>query len=115
MSHGNEFGMQRKRWWPDLGEDLPVDVMPNSNGEFIPPEATEEQRQIMRLARAESDRLARKFGMTRRAFLRTAAAYTVGFWAINQVRGGRFGSYALGDTRLGEPACEGIKDPDGHP
>ena len=49
MSHGNEFGMKGKRWWPDLGEDLPVDVMPNSNGEFIPPEPTEEQRQITRL------------------------------------------------------------------
>jgi hypothetical protein len=65
MSHRNEFDMTPKRWWPELREDLPVDVMPNSNGEFIPPEPTEEQRQIMRLARAESDRLARTFGMPR--------------------------------------------------
>ena len=115
MSHGNEFGMQSKRWWPDLGEDLPVDVMPNSNGEFIPPEPTEEQRQIMRLARAESDRLARKFGMSRRSFLRTSAAYAVGFWAINQIRGTRFGSYAIGDPLIGEPACDGATDSHGHP
>ena len=115
MSHGNEFGMKGKRWWPDLGEDLPVDVMPNSNGEFIPPEPTEEQRQIMRLARAESDRLARKFGMSRRSFLRTSAAYAVGFWAINQIRGTRFGSYALGDPLIGEPACDGATDSHGHP
>src|SRR5205807_2200918 len=82
MSHGNEFGMQSKRWWPDLGEDLPVDVMPNSNGEFIPPEPTEEQRQIMRLARAESDRLARKFGMSRRSVFPSATAYAYRLWAL---------------------------------
>ena len=115
MSHRNEFEMKGNKSWPELREDLPVDVMPNSNGEFIPPVATEEQRQIMRLARAESDRLARKFGMSRRSFLRTAAAYTVGFWAINQIRGGKFGSFALGDTTFGDPACDGITAPDGRP
>ena len=58
MSHRNEFEMKGNKSWPDLREDLPVDVMPNSNGEFIPPIPTDEQRQIMHLARAESDRLA---------------------------------------------------------
>jgi len=100
--------MRWKRSWPELTENLPVDVMPNSNGEFIPPPPTDEQRAIMRLARSESDRLAKRFGMPRRQFLRTAAAYTVGFWAINQIRGAKFGSYALA---LGEPACDGIADP----
>jgi len=100
--------MRWKRSWPDLAENLPVDVMPVSNGEFIPPPPTHEQRAIMRLAQSESDRWAGKLGMSRRRFLRTAAAYTVGFWAINQVRGMQFGHYA---NALGEPACEGLKDP----
>jgi uncharacterized protein len=100
--------MRWKRSWPELNENLPVDVMPNSNGEFIPLPATDEQRAIMRLQRAESDRWAKKMGMSRRHFLRTAAAYTVGFWAINQVRGSQFGHYA---NALGDPACEGITDP----
>jgi len=100
--------MRGKRSWPELNENLPVDVMPNSNGEFIPPLPTAEQRQIMRIQRAESDRWAKKMGMSRRKFLRTAAASTVGFWAINQVRGTQFGYYA---NALGEPACEGLSDP----
>jgi uncharacterized protein len=98
-----------KRSWPDLPENLPVDVLPNSNGEFIPPLPTDEQRAIMRLARDESDRLARAMGMPRRQFLRTTAALTVGFWAINQVRGTKFGYYA---DALGERACDGAVNPE---
>jgi hypothetical protein len=104
--------MPWKRSWPELNENLPVDVMPNSNGEFIPKLPTKEQRAIMQLAREESDRLARKMGMSRRHFLRTSMGMAVGFWAINQVRGGRFGRYALA---LGDPACENATGTDGKP
>ena len=91
-----------KRSWPELSENLPVDVMPNSNGEFIPLPPTAEQRAIMRLASDESDRWAAKMGMSRRSFLRTTAGMAVGFWAINQIRGTKFGHYAYA---LGQPAC----------
>ena len=101
--------MRWKRSWPELNENLPVDVMPNSNGEFIPLKPTKEQRAIMDLARKESDRWASKMGMSRRHFLRTTAGMAVGFWAINQIRGSQFGHYAYA---LGEPACsDEMNDP----
>lgn len=100
-----------KRSWPDLPENLPVDVMPASNGEFIPDPPSAAQREIMRLARDESERWAHKMGMSRRHFLRTAAAFTVGFWAINQVGGTRFGHYALAHGRPG--ACDQAFDEGG--
>ena len=52
-----------KRWWPDPSEALPVDVLPCSNGEFIPPPPTKQQLAIMALAESETDRWARRFGM----------------------------------------------------
>jgi hypothetical protein len=98
-----------RRSWPDLPENLPVDVLPRSNGEFIPRSPTREQRAIAALAREESERWARRMGLSRRDFLRTAAAFAVGFWAINTVRGSRFGHYALahGDAK----ACTDLRDP----
>ncbi len=94
-----------KRSWPELSEDLPLDVTPYSNGEFIPPPPTEKQKLIMRLANEESERLRRKMGMSRRQFVRTAAAYTVGLWAINQV-GLRFGSDAGADNTETTAPCD---------
>lgn len=94
-----------KRTWPDLSENLPLDVLPYSNGEFIPPPPTENQKRIMALANAESERLRRKMGMSRRQFVRTAAAYTVGLWAINQINV-RFGNPAHADDTETTDACD---------
>ena len=94
-----------KRSWPELDENLPIDVTPYSNGEFIPPPPTEKQKLIMRLANEESERLRRKMGMSRRKFVRTAAAYSVGLWAINQV-GLRFGNEAHADNTETTDACD---------
>lgn len=94
-----------KRSWPDLSEDLPLDVRPYSNGEFFPPAPTKQQKLIMELANQESERLRRKMGMSRRQFVRTAAAYTVGLWAINQV-GLRFGRDARADNTETLDACD---------
>jgi hypothetical protein len=87
-----------KRSWPDLPEDLPVDVMPASNGEFMPPPPTREQKAIMSLANDATEDMRRKFNMSRRDFVRTTAAMTIGFWAINQVRGGKFGTYGFANS-----------------
>ena len=87
-------GPQRHSW-PDFPEDLPVDVMPASNEEYFPTIPTAEQIQIMRLADAETERMRRRFGMTRAQFVRTAAATAIGFWAIDTVRKGTFGSYGF--------------------
>jgi len=71
-----------KRSWPDPSEDLPVDILPASNGEYAPREPTQRELDMMSLANAETERWRRKFGMSRRAFVRTAAATAIGFWAI---------------------------------
>jgi hypothetical protein len=95
-----------KRSWDDPSEELPVDVLPCSNGEFLPPAASPQQRAIMALAGAETDRWRRRYGMSRRSFVRTAAATTIGLWAIDAIGRGRFGSYALAHTTPTTHACD---------
>jgi uncharacterized protein len=92
--------------WPEMSEALPVDVLPCSNDEYIPPPPTREQRAIMALADAETERLRRKFGMTRAQFVRTAAAMAIGFWAIDVVRPGLFGSYGWAHNTATTNACD---------
>ena len=83
-----------------MPEELPVDVMPCSNEEYFPPPPSASQLAIMRLANEEVERMRRRFGMSRRAFVRTAAATTIGFWAIDMVMPGRFGNYGFADGSL---------------
>lgn len=74
----------------DLSDAMPLDVMPISNGEFIPPPPTAEQRAIMALQEEEGERIRRKLGMSRREFVRSAAALAIGFWAVEKVTGAGF-------------------------
>ena len=94
--------------WETMAEDLPVDVLPCSNDEFFPPPPTPEQKKIMALADAEVERWRTRFNMSRREFVRTAAAMAIGFWAIDVVRPGIFGSYGgAGAVSTGRPdACD---------
>jgi uncharacterized protein len=85
----------RRHSWAEMSADLPVDVLPCSNEEYFPPPPSREQVAIMRLANAETERLRRKFNMSRREFVRTAAATAIGFWAIDAVRPGIWGSYGF--------------------
>jgi hypothetical protein len=85
---------------------LPVDVMPASNGEFVPKPPSHIQRSIMALADQETERVRRKMGMSRRDFVRTAAAYTIGLWAINQVSDTGFGRYAIANNTKSNEACD---------
>ncbi|MGH2956394.1 MAG: amidohydrolase family protein [Solirubrobacterales bacterium] len=89
-----------------MPEDLPVDVMPCSNEEYFPPEPSREQLAIMELADRETERLRGKFNMSRRQFVRTAAATTIGFWAIDAVRMGRFGNYGFAHNTATLDACD---------
>jgi predicted TIM-barrel fold metal-dependent hydrolase len=91
--------------WTDMSEDLPVDVMPCSNEEYFPPPPTQQQLAIMRLADRETERWRHKFGMSRRRFVRTAAATAIGFWAIDAVHQGKFGSYGWAQNRSTD-ACD---------
>jgi hypothetical protein len=90
-------GPQRHSW-PDMPEDLPVDILPASNEEYFPPLPSREQLMIMRLADEETERWRRKMGMSRAEFVRTAAAMVIGFWAIDLVRPGIFGSYGAANA-----------------
>src|SRR5437899_1122827 len=107
------FG-KSKRWWPDLSEEMPVDVLPCSNGEFMPRAPTQKELAVMQLADETAETWRRKLGMTRRQFVRTAMAYSIGFWAINQIYGGKAGYYASaygtpgGDSNA---ACDTRWDP----
>jgi uncharacterized protein len=92
--------------WKDMSEDLPVDVLPCSNDEYFPPPPSKEQLGIMRLADAETERWRRRMGMSRRAFVRTAAATAIGFWAIDAVRMGKFGNYGFAATTGMRDACD---------
>src|ERR671928_359568 len=82
-----------KKHHPDPSETPPIDVMPASNGEFMPPDPTPAQRKIMALQNEKIEEMRRKFGMSRRQFVRTAAAYSIGVWAIDQVTGGKWGRF----------------------
>ena len=84
-----------KDHYPDPSEAPAIDALPASNGEFIPPDPTPAQRKIMALQNEKIEELRRKFGMSRRQFVRTAAAFAVGVWAVDKVSGGKFGDYAF--------------------
>lgn len=92
--------------WDEMAEDLPVDVLPCSNEEYLPPPPSDSQLAIMRLANAETERMRSRFGMTRAQFVRTAAATAIGFWAIDLVRMGRFGSYGFAQSTGRPDACD---------
>ncbi len=95
-----------KAWYGEPHEGLPVDVLPCSNGEFVPGDPSPAQRAVMALAEEETDRLRRRFNMSRREFVRTAAALGAGLWAIDQVMGTRWGSYALAHNTATNAACD---------
>ena len=98
-------GPQRHSF-PDIREDLPVDVMPASNEEFFPPPPTREQIGIMQLADAETERYRRLFNVSRAQFVRLAAATAIGFWAIDAVRQGRYGNYGWAHNTATLDACD---------
>jgi predicted TIM-barrel fold metal-dependent hydrolase len=85
---------------------MPFDILPASNGEFVPPPATARERTIMRFQDEEAERVRRKLGLSRREFVRTAAAYAVGLWAIDQLSPGRFGRYAWAAGGRTPAACD---------
>ncbi len=96
-----------KAHYGDPWEGLPIDVLPCSNGEFLPEDPTPEQLAIMALAEEETERWRRKFNMNRRDFVRTAGAFGIGLWAINQITGTTWGGYdALGHNTLTNKACD---------
>jgi predicted TIM-barrel fold metal-dependent hydrolase len=95
-----------KKSWPDQWEGLPVDVMPASNGEYLPPPPTRQQIAVMQLQDREVERWRRKFNMSRRRFVRTSASMAIGFWAIDAVMPGKWGTYAAAHNTESLDACD---------
>ena len=90
----------------ELNEALPVDILPCSNGEFDPPPTTPAQLAATALAESETERVRRRFGMSRRDFVRSAAAFAIGLWAIDEVIQGGWGQYALASGSRTNRACD---------
>jgi predicted TIM-barrel fold metal-dependent hydrolase len=66
---------------------LPFPVAPVSNGEWCPLPITDRQRRLANLVIEETSARAKRHGMTRGQFLRTAAATLTTFMCINKVYG----------------------------
>ena len=98
--------MRSRRRLDDLSTGLPVDVLPCSNGEFLPAPPSPRQLAIMALADEEAERQRGALNMSRRTFVRTAAAFAVGLWAVDEVVQGVWGSYARASGSRTNRACD---------
>src|SRR5215469_8943814 len=72
---------------PDEEPRLPIPTQVVSNGEYLPVPQTPQQRQVEALVAELADRRARRLGMKRRDFLRTAAGTATVLYAMNQIYG----------------------------
>jgi hypothetical protein len=67
--------------------DLPFPFSCVSNGEWCPPGASAKQRAAVELCHEEASKRARRLGMTRRDFVRSAAGTLTAFLVLNTVYG----------------------------
>jgi uncharacterized protein len=67
--------------------ESPIPTRPISNGEFFPGHQSGEQQQVEALIKDYGDSYAKKLGMERRQFLKTAAGMAAAFLAMNKVHG----------------------------
>jgi hypothetical protein len=72
----------------DWGSPVPTQVV--SNGEYLPGPQTAQQKVVEARIKDHADRMAKKLGVSRRDFLRTAAGMAAGFLAMNEVYGRLF-------------------------
>jgi uncharacterized protein len=91
---------------PEIPEDPAIDVLPASNGEYVPKPPSRQQRAIMALQDEKIEECRTRFGMSRREFVRTSAAMGIGVWAINQITGGLWGQFAWADGSKTPNACD---------
>jgi len=86
---------------------LPFPLAPVSNGEWSPPPPSDKQLKVMRLLDEEAEPRARKLGMSRRDFLRTAAGTATAYMVMNQVHG----LAMAGDSAVLPVTLEQTRDP----
>src|SRR4029453_10419306 len=68
-------------------DEFPLPLSDVSNGEWCPRPPSARQRAAAALLAEEAERRARRLGMSRREFLRTAAGTATAFWVLNVVSG----------------------------
>jgi len=73
-----------------LRNESPIPTHAVTNGEFTPPPRSELQRRFEDRLRELAEPLARKQGLPRRRFLKTAAGMAAAFVAMNEVFGPHF-------------------------
>ena len=71
----------------DHAPSTPFPVRPVSNGEWLPRHDVRKAHATEQLIRDEADAQAKRHGMTRAQFLRTAAGTATAFWVLNKVNG----------------------------
>ncbi|MGD2082471.1 MAG: amidohydrolase family protein [Chromatiales bacterium] len=74
----------------DTRFESPVPTRVVSNGEYLPPPQTRQQREVERVLRALAERFGGRLGMSRREFLRSGAGIAAGLLAMNRVYGAVF-------------------------
>jgi predicted TIM-barrel fold metal-dependent hydrolase len=72
---------------PDDHATVPFPIAPVSNMEWCPDGFSAKQQQMAKLIAEETETRARRLGLTRAQFLRTAAATTTAFMVMNKVYG----------------------------
>jgi predicted TIM-barrel fold metal-dependent hydrolase len=77
----------RKSEHEEDGGGLPLPTQIVSNGEYVPPPQSPQQRAVERLVNEMADERARKLGWSRRQFLRSACGTATALMAINLVHG----------------------------
>src|SRR5262245_55817160 len=76
-----------RRELPDDSATVPFPMSPVSNGEWCPKAPTPTQRLAEQLVAEETARTARRLGLTRGEFLRTAAGTATAFMVLNRLHG----------------------------
>jgi predicted TIM-barrel fold metal-dependent hydrolase len=95
--------MSGKKSEPDEPFESPIAFVPASNGERTPPQPTERDRRAITLFRELADLRARRLGVSRRDFLRSAAGAATALAVIDSVYGcssGEGGSEPMRDGGL---------------
>ncbi len=76
-----------RRYEDDYDPPVPFPVWAISNGEWLPAPVSEKQRLAVKLIAEETGARARRHGMTRKEFMRTAAATATAFAVLNKIHG----------------------------
>src|SRR5262249_28328787 len=91
---------------PDFVSPVPTRVI--SNGEYMPPPQSENQKKVEARLKELADGAAKKLGISRRRFLGTAGGTAAAFMARNDVSGKYFD---VEKEEMFEPAASGLKAP----